>query len=187
MNLHEYQAKKLLKSYGAPVLRGFLAYTPREAQKAADSLGGGVCVVKAQIHAGGRGKGGGVKLAKSPAEALEVAEQILGMNLVSPQTGPEGRLVRKVWVEEGANIQQEFYLSFIMNREHGCVSIIASREGGMEIEEVAAEAPEKVLTVDIAPESGLQPFHCRNVGFFLGLEKEQVGKLERVLQSLYDA
>lgn len=187
MNLHEYQAKQLLRKFGVPVLEGQLAYTPREAQKAAVNLGDGVCVVKAQIHAGGRGKGGGVKLAKSSGEAYEIAQQIIGMKLVSPQTGPEGRLVRKVWVEAGAAIKKEFYLSFIMNRDNGCVSIIASAEGGMEIEEVAEKTPEKVRTVDIRPECGLQGFHCREVAFFLGLDKSQIGKLSKVLSSLYEA
>ena len=187
MNLHEYQAKQLLRKFGVPVLDGQLAYTPREAQKAAANLGGGVCVVKAQIHAGGRGKGGGVKLAKNTDEAYEIAKQIIGMNLVSPQTGPEGRLVRKVWVEAGAAIKREFYLSFIMNRDNGCVSIITSAEGGMEIEEVAEKTPEKVRTVDIRPESGLQGFHCREVAFFLGIDKSQIGKLSKVISSLYQA
>ena len=187
MNLHEYQAKQLLKHYGVPVLPGYLAYTPREAEKACVNLGGGICVVKAQIHAGGRGKGGGVKLAKNSDEAFQHAAKIIGMNLVSPQTGPEGRLVRKVWVEAGAEIAKEFYLSFLVNREAGCISCVVSAEGGMEIEEVAHRTPEKVLTVNIATESGLQEFHCRRITGFLGLDKERGAKLARVVRALYEA
>jgi succinyl-CoA synthetase beta subunit len=185
MNLHEYQAKSLLAKFGVPLLRGYLAYTPREAQKAAANLGGGICVVKAQIHAGGRGKGGGVKLAKSPAEAHEAAQKIIGMNLVSPQTGPEGRLVRKVWVEEGAKIKREFYLSLLVDRAESGVCFIASREGGMEIEEVAAHSPEKILRVLVRPEAGLQDFHVRQIGYFLGLESAQLPKLAAVIRGLY--
>ena len=167
MNLHEYQAKNLLRKYGVPLLDGQLAYTPREAQKAAANLGTPVVVVKAQIHAGGRGKGGGVKIAKGTEEAHKVADEILGMTLITPQTGEKGKLVRKVWVEAGANIANEYYLSVIMDRENKCVSFIASAEGGMEIEEIAEKEPEKVLTVQVKIESGLQGFHCRKVGFFL--------------------
>ena len=185
MNLHEYQAKELLKDFGVPVLKGQLAYTPREAQKAAVNLGGGVCVVKAQIHAGGRGKGGGVKVVKSPEAAYEAAEKIIGMHLVSPQTGPEGRLVRKVWVEAGANIKRELYLSLIVDRDNGCVSFIASAQGGMEIEEVAEHSPEKVLNVQVSPVSGLQDFHCRKICFFYGLDKDQTAKLIPVIKNLY--
>ncbi len=187
MNLHEYQAKELLKKFEVPVLRGYLAYTPREAERGAVNLGGGVCVVKAQIHAGGRGKGGGVKVAKNANEAYTLAQKIIGMTLVSPQTGPEGRLVRKVWVEEGAEIAKEFYLSLLVNRDHGCVSFIVSAEGGMEIEEVAHAHPEKVLTVNVRPESGLQDFHCRNIAAFLKLDKEQGKKLAKVIKNLYRA
>lgn len=187
MNLHEYQSKALLKKYGVPVLAGALAYTPREAQKAAINLGGGLSVVKAQVHAGGRGKAGGVKVAKTPVDAAKVAEQILGMKLVTPQTGAEGKLVRKVWVEAGANISKEYYLSFVVDRESACITIIASAEGGTEIEEVAEKHPEKILKVEIATESSIQDYHCRKVGFFFGLEKDQLGKLAKVLKSLYQA
>lgn len=187
MNLHEYQAKALLRKFEVPLLNGFLAYTPHEAQKAAVNLGGGVSVVKAQVHAGGRGKAGGVKLAKSPDEAFAAAEKILGMTLVSPQTGPEGKLVRKVWVEQGVNIKREMYLSLIVDRAQGCVSFIASREGGMEIEEVAHSNPEKVLTVPVRPESGLQDFHCRKLAFFLGVEKEKTAAFSHTIKCLYKA
>jgi len=187
MNLHEYQAKELLKRFNVPVLEGFLAYTGKEAQKAAVNLGGGVCVVKAQVHAGGRGKAGGVKVVKTPEAAKEAAEKIIGMKLVTPQTGEAGKLVRKVWVEAGANIEREFYLSLIMNRENACVSFVVSAEGGMEIEEVAHKTPEKVLRIDVSPVSGLQGFHLRRVGTFLGLDKTDQKKLSKVLSALYKA
>ncbi len=166
MNLHEYQAKALLRRFGVPLLNGFLAYSPREAQKAAVNLGTPVTVVKAQVHAGGRGKAGGVKLAKSPAEAFAAAEKILGMTLVTPQTGAQGKLVRKVWVEEGTAIKKEFYLSLLVDRAEGCITFIASAEGGMEIEEIAHTHPEKILKVAVRPESGLQDFHCRSIASF---------------------
>jgi len=145
MKIHEYQGKQVLRKYGVATLRGHLAHTPDEARQAAVDLGTPVVVVKAQIHAGGRGKGGGVKLAKSPAEAQEKASQILGMMLKTPQTGPEGQLVRKVYVEEGCDIGRELYLSVLMDRETSKVTLIASSEGGMEIEEVAHHSPEKIL------------------------------------------
>ncbi len=187
MNLHEYQAKSLLSKYKVPVLPGFLAYTPREAQKAAVNLGSGVCVVKAQVHAGGRGKAGGVKLAKSPDEAFQHGESIIGMKLVSPQTGAEGVLVRKVWVEAGAAIDKEYYLSLIVDRENACVSIIASAEGGVEIEEVAEAHPEKILTVRVAFESGFQDFHARKVGYFLNIPKAEMRAFGALLKNLYTA
>ena len=187
MNLHEYQAKALLREFGVPLLRGYLAYTPREVQKAAVNLGSGTVVVKAQVHAGGRGKAGGVKLAKTPEEAQAKGEEIIGMKLVSPQTGPEGRLVRKVWVEEGVAIKKEYYLSLVVDRAKGCVSFIVSAEGGVEIEEVAEKEPEKVLNVAVSTESGLQDFHCRTISYFLGLDKNQGRKLGKVVAQLYKA
>lgn len=187
MNLHEYQAKNLLKKYAVPVLPGFLAYTPFEAQKAAVNLGKGVCVVKAQVHAGGRGKAGGVKVAKNPNEAKEYASKIIGMTLVSPQTGPEGVLVKKVYVEGGAEIDKEYYLSLVVDRKNGCISIIASQEGGMEIEEVAASHPEKILNCPVSFESGFQAFHARKVAQFLGLSQSESKSFSSVLTSLYRA
>lgn len=187
MNLHEYQAKRLLADCGVPVLNGYLAYTPSEAEKAAVNLGGGVCVVKAQVHAGGRGKAGGVKLAKSADEARMHAEAILGMTLVTPQTGEQGKLVRKVWVEAGAAIKNEYYLSVLTDRAAGAVSISACREGGVNIEEIAESAPEKILTVHVKPESGLQGFHCRRICQFLGLDSAQSKKCAKVISSLYQA
>lgn len=189
MNLHEYQAKQLLRKFGVPLLQGFLAYTPREAQKAAVNLNSPVSVVKAQVHAGGRGKAGGVKLAKSPAEAFAAAEKILGMTLVSPQTGPEGKLVRKVWVEQGTDIGREFYLSLLVDRAEGCITFIASAEGGMEIEEVAETHPEKILRVPVRPESGIQDFHCRAIASFLkiGGDREKLAQFSHVVRALYAA
>jgi len=187
MNLHEYQSKILLRNFGVPTLTGFLAYTPKEAEKAAVNLGGGICVVKAQVHAGGRGKAGGVKVVKSSAEAREIASKILGMTLISPQTGAEGVLVKKVYVEAGAEIEKEFYLSLIVDRARGCISIIASEEGGVEIEEVAEHSPEKILTVGVAHETGFQAFHGRKVAQFLKLNKDEEKVFSKVLKSLYTA
>ncbi len=187
MNLHEYQAKTLLKNFGVPVLSSFLAYTPREAQKAAINLGGAVCVVKAQVHAGGRGKAGGVKVSKGAEDAKANAEKILGMTLVSPQTGPQGVLVKKVLVEAGADILKEYYLSLIVDRDNGCISIIASQEGGVEIEEVAEKDPSKILNCPVSFESGFQPFHARKVAKFLGLSSDKTRKFSKLLKSLYTA
>lgn len=187
MNLHEYQAKALLGRYRVPVLKGFLAYTPAEAEKAAVNLGGGVCVVKAQVHAGGRGKAGGVKLAKSPGEARLHAEKILGMRLVTPQTGASGKLVRKVWVEGGAKIKKEFYLSLLLDRANHCTSIVACADGGMDIEEIAEHHPEKILSLMVKPESGLQGFHLRRLGKFFNLDSQQAKKFSAVVQNLFEA
>jgi len=191
MNLHEYQAKSLLKDFGIPLLRGELAYTPLGAQKAASNLGdksnNGVVIVKAQVHAGGRGKAGGVKLAKTPHEAREIAQKILGMKLVTPQTGAEGKLVRKVWIEEGCQIKKEFYVSLVVDRAKGSPAFIVSQEGGMEIEEVAHKNPEKILTLPVSVESGLQEFHLRLISDFLKIEAEQQGKFYKVLKDLHRA
>lgn len=186
MNLHEYQAKILLAKYGLPLLSGHVCYSPGEAEAAADLLGGGVCVVKAQVHAGGRGKAGGVKLAKNSSEARAHAEKILGMTLVTPQTGKAGKLVRKVYVEAGCNIQREFYLSFLVNRSEKCISIITSCEGGMEIEVVAHKSPEKVFTINIDPRSGIQPYHGRKLGVKLGLDAALSLKLAALVAALYN-
>ncbi|HSA79303.1 MAG TPA: ADP-forming succinate--CoA ligase subunit beta, partial [Geminicoccaceae bacterium] len=176
MNIHEYQAKALLKDYGVAVLRGQVAYTPEEAEAAARELGGPVWVVKAQIHAGGRGKGGGVKLARSVEEVRQLANQILGMTLVTHQTGPDGRQVRRVYIEEGCEIAQELYLGAVIDRAASRVTFMASTEGGVEIEEVAARRPEKIIKVAIDPAIGFQPFHGRQIAFGLGLEGKQVGR-----------
>ena len=185
MNVHEYQAKELLRGFGVPVPPGRLATTPAEAESAARQLDSKVVVVKAQVHAGGRGKAGGIKVAKSPADAKRLASEILGMTLRTHQTGAEGKLVRKVWIEAGCEIERELYLAVVLDRAAEDLAIIASTEGGMEIEEVAERAPEKILTVHVDPALGLQPFHVRRVAFALGLPAESIAKLEVFLGGLY--
>lgn len=187
MNLHEYQAKQVLKKYGLPILAGHVCYTPGEAEAAADLLGGGICVVKAQVHAGGRGKAGGVKLAKSAAEARAHAEKIIGMTLVTPQTGAAGKLVRKVYVEAGCNIAKEYYLSLLVDRAKRCITIIASTEGGMEIEEVAHKTPEKILNVKIDPKVGLQGYQSAKLAIDLGIPVEARKHFSQVVKGLYTA
>jgi succinyl-CoA synthetase beta subunit len=186
MNIHEYQAKEILKRYGVPVPRGKVASTPEEAKAAAAELGGR-CVVKAQIHAGGRGKGGGVKLAKSPEAAEQIAAGMLGKTLITHQTGPEGRQVRKVLIEQGVNIEREIYLGMVLDRAQARVTMISSSEGGVEIEQVAAKHPEKILKEVIDPAVGLQPFQCRRLAFALGVSDEVVGKMVAMMQALYRA
>ena len=187
MNIHEYQAKGLLKSFGAPVLGGAVAFSVEEAVKAAEALPGPVRVVKAQIHAGGRGKGGGVKVVKSVEEVREVASRMLGMNLVTHQTGPEGKTVGRVYIEDGCRIAKEFYLSILIDRATGRPAIVASTEGGMDIEEVAASTPGKIVTLGVDPATGLMPHHQRRVALALGLTGEPAKKAMKVLGSLYDA
>jgi succinyl-CoA synthetase beta subunit len=196
MNIHEYQAKGLLGRYGVPVPRGGVAYTPEEAVRVAEGLGGGVYVVKAQIHAGGRGKGnfkedpqgkGGVRVVKSTADVAAAAEAMLGRTLVTVQTGPAGKEVGRIYVEDGCDIARELYLSLLVDRKSGRVTIIASTEGGMAIEEVAEATPEKILTVAIDPATGLSDFHARKVAFGLGLEGKQVNAAVGFLKSLYKA
>ena len=174
MNVHEYQAKALLREYGVSVPDGELASTPAEAEQAARTLGTAVVVVKAQVHAGGRGKGGGVKVVKSPAEAKKAASEILGMTLHTPQTPPEGKLVRKVYVEAGSEIDRELYLAILLDRATEKFAIVASTEGGMEIEVVAQKSPEKIQTVLVEPNVGLQDYQLRQLGFGLGLGVDQV-------------
>lgn len=187
MNIHEYQAKTLLAKYGVPVPRGKVAFTAEEAKTAAQELASPVVVVKAQIHAGGRGKAGGVKVVKSVAEAKEAAEKMLGMTLVTPQTGPEGKVVRKVYVEEGSNIKKEYYLSAVLDRETSGIVLVASTEGGMEIEEVAHNTPEKIVKVKVDPTIGLYDFHKRKLAFALGLQGEQIKKFAKFVTGLYNA
>ncbi len=185
MNIHEYQAKGLLAKYGSPILKGGVAYTPQEAVDVAKDLGGPVWVVKAQIHAGGRGKGGGVKVVKSLDDVKKVAGEILGMTLVTHQTGPQGKLVKRVYIEDGCAIDKELYVSFLVDRATSRVAIIASSEGGMDIEEVAAHTPEKIITVTIDPASGLSGFHARKVAYGLGLSGKAASSCVKVIQSLY--
>jgi len=185
MNVHEYQAKELLRAYGAAVPEGRVAGTPAEAEEAARALGGGVVAVKAQVHAGGRGKAGGIKLAKTPSEAMVAASEILGMTLRTEQTGAEGKVVRKVYVEEGSDIARELYLGIVLDRAEEKLAIIASTEGGVAIEEVAAKSPEKIITAHVDPNLGLQSYQVRRVGFGLGLDADQVGRLHGFLEPLY--
>ncbi len=187
MNIHEYQAKQILAKYDVPVPRGQVAYTPQEAVHAAQGLGGKLWVVKAQIHAGGRGKAGGVKLAKTLDEVEALAKNMIGMTLVTHQTGPEGKLVKRVYVEQGTSIKKEIYLSMVVDRETSRVTFIASSEGGVEIEEVAEHHPEKIIKLPIDPASGMQPFHSRKLAFGLNLPKELHGKFDHFVNALYTA
>src|SRR3954467_11642145 len=187
MKIHEYQGKELLKRFGVAVPRGIVALTPDEAYEAAKQLGTDVVVVKAQIHAGDRGKGGGVKLAKSPDEATELAKKMIGMGLRTPQAGPEGRVVSRVLIEEGLQMTRELYLSIVLDRQSGKPVIMASAAGGMDIEEVAAKTPEQIHRVYVEPGVGLVPFEARQLGFAIGLDGGQVNKLVKLVSALYEA
>jgi succinyl-CoA synthetase beta subunit len=196
MNIHEYQAKALLGKYGVAVPKGGVAFTPEEAEKIASDLGTSVVVVKSQIHAGGRGAGkfkddpsgkGGVRLAKSPAEAKQHAAAMLGKVLITKQTGAKGKEVKRVYVEQGCDIKRELYLGMLIDRATGRVTAMASTEGGMEIEEVAAKSPEKILKVAIDPVTGMQPFYARRLAFGLKLEGKQVNAAIKFLTAMYDA
>ena len=186
MKIHEYQAKALLARYAVPVPRGEVAYTVDEAEAAAKKIGGSV-VVKAQIHAGGRGKGGGVKVAKDAAEARAVAEKILGMTLITHQTGPEGRVVKRLLIEETLPIEKELYLGIVLDRATGKNTFMASAEGGMEIEEVAAHSPEKILKETIEPGMGLQPFQARKLAFGIGIPGALANKAATAMMALAKA
>jgi len=187
MKIHEYQGKEILKEYGVPVPRGVVARTPEEAEAAARELGTEVVVVKAQIHAGGRGKGGGVKLAKSPEEAKRIASEMLGMHLVTHQTGPEGQEVKTLLIEEGLPIDKEFYLGITLDRVTGRNVFMASSAGGMDIEEVAASTPEKILKETIDPAVGLRPFQARALAFGLGIPYDLINQATKFMLSLYEA
>ena len=187
MKIHEYQAKAILAKFGVPVPRGEVVFKQEDARAVAERLGTRVTVVKAQIHAGGRGKAGGVKLAKSPDEAASLASSILGMTLVTPQTGPEGRVVRRLLIEEGLDIKREIYLSILVDRAVGAPVFMASSAGGMEIEEVAKDHPEAILRQVIRPETGFQPYHARKLAFGLGFSPELANVALPFLQSLYRA
>jgi succinyl-CoA synthetase beta subunit len=196
MNIHEYQGKELLKTYGVTVLDGYVAWTPEEAVEAAKKLPGPVYVVKSQIHAGGRGAGkfkdapegkGGVRLAKSLDEVREAAAAMIGHTLITKQTGPAGRMVRRVYVEAGCDIKRELYLSLLIDRSVSEIVIVASTEGGMEVEEVAAHSPEKILHAPVDPASGISSFHARKLAFGLGLEGKQVATFTKFVTSIYEA
>ncbi len=185
MNLHEYQSKRLFADYRIPVPEGHPATSPEEAVEAAKKLGGELWVVKAQVHAGGRGKAGGVKLTRSLDEVRAAATDMLGTQLVTHQSGPEGLPVNIVYVETGSGIERELYLSMLVNRDERRIGIIASAAGGMDIEAVAEETPEKILNVVISPAAGLQPYQSRELGFGLGLNKKQVGQFAKIMAELY--
>ncbi|MEO9900205.1 ADP-forming succinate--CoA ligase subunit beta [Nisaea sp.] len=196
MNIHEYQAKQLLAKFGVAVPRGGVAYTPEEAEKVANELGGPVWVVKSQIHAGGRGAGrfkgnengaGGVRVVKSVADVKSNAAEMIGATLVTKQTGPDGKEVSRIYVEEGCDIKRELYLSLLVDRDTSRVTVMASTEGGMEIEEVAEATPEKIITIAIDPVTGLQGFHARRIAFALGLEGDQVKSAVKFLMAMYKA
>ena len=187
MNIHEHQAKELLKGFGVPVPKGGAAYSVDEAMAIAEDLGGPVWVVKAQIHAGGRGKGGGVKVVKSLDGVREAAEAILGMTLITHQTGPAGKLVKRIYVEDGCAIKDELYLSLLVDRASDCVAVVASTEGGMDIEQVATNSPEKIQTIKIDSATGLMPYHARQLAFGLGLEGSPAKQAMKVVSRLYDA
>lgn len=187
MKIHEYQAKEILRKFKVPVPEGMVAFTVDEAISAAEKIGGNVWVVKAQIHAGGRGKGGGVKVAKSLDEVRTYAEQILGMNLVTHQTGPEGRLVKRLLIEQGINIDRELYLGITLDRAQSKNVIMVSTEGGVEIEKVAAETPEKILKETIDPSVGIQTYQARKLAFGLGLQGDQLKNAVKFILSLYKA
>jgi succinyl-CoA synthetase beta subunit len=186
MNVHEYQAKEIFRKFGVPTLKGQIASTPDEAVLAANTIGGKVWVVKAQIHAGGRGKGGGVKVAKSIDEVRELAKKIIGMTLVTPQTGPEGKLVNKVYIEQGCDIKKEYYVAALVDRHFGRVIMMASSEGGMDIEEVAAKTPELIHNVVIDPAIGMQAFQARQLAFKIGMKPEVINKAVKVFLNLYN-
>ena len=185
MNIHEYQAKAILRNFGVPVPEGHVVYNSNSARDWARRLGDGPWAVKAQIHAGGRGKGGGVKIAKSADEVKKLARQMFGMTLVTHQTGPEGKVVKRVLIEKGCNIADEYYLSFLVDRATSKVTLMASAEGGMDIEEVAAKTPEKLFFEAINPLVGLTAFQARKVAFKLGFSMPQVKQSVSLLQNLY--
>ncbi len=187
MNIHEYQAKELLRKFGVATLKGKLAHSPEEAVAAAKEIGGAIWVVKAQIHAGGRGKGGGVKVAKTLDEVADYTKKMIGMTLVTHQTGPEGKVVQKVFIEQGCNIAKEYYVACLIDRATGHAAMMASAEGGMDIEEVAEHRPEAIIKVDIDPTVGLAPFQARELAFAIGIAPELVNKAVKFFTGLYNA
>ncbi len=187
MNIHEYQSKNILREYGVNVPNGHVAYSIDEAVSYAKKINSNVTVVKAQIHAGGRGKAGGVKIAKDLSEVRAYAKEILGKVLVTPQTGPEGTEVKRLLVEEGCNIDKEYYIGLVLDRSTSRVVLMGSEEGGMDIEEVAANTPEKIFNEEIDPTVGLQAFQARRLAFNLNIEKEYIGKITKLIMNLYKA
>ncbi len=186
MKIHEYQAKAILRKFGVAVPRGDVAYSASEARDISSALGGRV-VVKAQIHAGGRGKGGGVRLAEDPDEAESIAKKMLGMRLITPQTGRQGKIVQRILIEEALDVERELYLGLVLDRSRARPVVMASRSGGMEIEEVAAKTPELILKEEADPAAGFQPFQARKLAFGLGLDGARAGKAARIMTGLYEA
>lgn len=187
MNVHEYQGKEVLKSYGVTVLQGHVAFTPEEAVDAAKKIGGDLWVVKAQIHAGGRGKAGGVKIARSLDEVKQYATELLGKVLVTHQTGPEGKEVKRLFIEEGCKIQKEYYIGMVVDRSSGRIAVMASEEGGTEIEEVAAATPEKIFTELVDPAVGLMPFQARKLAFAINIPNNLINRTAKFITALYQA
>jgi len=187
MKIHEYQAKEILRQFGVPLSPGLIADTPLQARQMAQQLGGNTFAIKAQIHAGGRGKGGGVKIAKSLDEVEQYTQQILGMMLITPQTSPTGQRVKKIYIEQGCQIAQELYLSLLLDREQGCLTFVASTEGGMDIEEVAHTHPDKIVKYLIDPRYGLQSFQARDIAFNLNLKDKTTLKMAAVIEEIYKA
>jgi succinyl-CoA synthetase beta subunit len=187
VNIHEYQAKEVLRRYGVATLKGRIAHSPDEAVAAAKEVGGNLWVVKAQIHAGGRGKGGGVKIAKTVDEVKDLSKKMIGMNLVTHQTGPEGKIVNKIYIEQGCNIAKEYYVACLVDRATGRVAMMASSEGGMDIEEVAAHNPNAIKKVDIDPVTGLIPFQARELAFAIGIPNDSINKAVSFMTGLYKA
>jgi succinyl-CoA synthetase beta subunit len=187
VNIHEYQAKQLLRLYGVPVPRGDVAHNPAEAETIAEELDGPVWVVKAQIHAGGRGKAGGVRICRSVKEVVASADRMLGTRLVTHQTGPEGKEVRKVYIEQGSDIARELYVAQLIDRKTGGVAVIASTEGGMDIEDVAARNPEKIIRLSLPPATPMRAFQARSIAFGLGLREREVHKFVRLLMAVNKA
>ena len=185
MNIHEYQAKEVLKKFGIPVLKGQVVSTPDEAVKAAQSIGGNVWVVKAQIHAGGRGKGGGVKVAKTLDDVKALTAKMLGMTLVTPQTGPEGKTVRKVYIEQGCDIKKEYYCAMLVDRHYGRITLMGSPDGGMDIEEVAHNTPERIFHLEVDPAVGLAAFQAQQMAYKLGMKGPVVKQAMKVFMGLY--
>ena len=187
MNIHEYQAKEILRKYGLELPEGILATTADEAVDAASKIKSNIWVLKAQVHAGGRGKAGGVKLAKTLDEVKEEASKMIGMKLITPQTGVEGKIVRKIYVEAGSNIKKEYYISVVLDRNNNCITIAASTEGGVEIEKIAKESPEKIIAAHVDYTIGLQNFHIAKLGFGMGLDKVQLKNFAKVVRALYNS
>ena len=186
MNIHEYQAKEIFKKYSIPILDGGVAFSVEQALEVAKTLPGPIMVVKAQIHAGGRGQGGGVKVVKDMTALEAEANNILGMNLITKQTGPQGKIVKRLYIEDGCNIKEELYLSCLVDRKTSAISFIVSSEGGMDIEEVAKTNPEKISKIAIDPVYGIMPFHIRQMVECLGIEKDLYNKFTQIIKNLYE-